>query len=76
MTWIISTFTIAIIASFLLGYHLRGMKNKIVELEEVVKSKVDKKVEPEEPKSRLIDPDDPIQEAIWKREQEMKRMNP
>lgn len=48
----------------------------MVQLEEVIKSKVDKKPEPEEPKSTVIDPLDPIQEAIYEHNKMMERLNP
>lgn len=70
ITWILT-----LIATFLLGYHSRGLIKKIENLEEVIKSKVDKKPEPEEPKSELIDPSDPIQTAIYERDKMMRKLN-
>lgn len=62
--------------SFGIGYVARGVHNKLVELEEIVKTKVDKPRELEEPTSEVIDVLDPIQTAIYEHQKEMKRMNP
>ena len=73
---IISTWILSVVCAFWLGHHLRGIAKKIEQVEASVKMKVDKKSEPEEPKSQLIDPADEIQQAMWEREQLMKKMNP
>jgi len=44
-------------------------------LEEVVKSKVDKNPEPEEPQSQLIDPTDEVAEAIYQHNLMMEKLN-
>jgi hypothetical protein len=76
MAWIIPAWTVSLIFVFLLGYHFRGMAQKIETLEEAVKMKVDRKPEPVEPISTLIDPTDPIQTAIYERDKMMKNLNP
>lgn len=75
MLWLILAWAVTLVAAYVLGYHVRGLAKKIEHLEQVIQSKVDKKPEPPEPVSTLIDPADPVQEAIWAREQELKRMN-
>lgn len=75
MLWIIPAWVLSLALAYLLGYKLHRITAKIAELEEVVKSKVDKQPEPEEPKSTLIDPTDPIQEALWERKVMMERLN-
>jgi len=75
MLWVAFAYAISVVASFLLGYHVRNLSDRVQALEEVVKSKVDKPVEPEEPPSSLVDPLDPIQTAIFEREQMMRKLN-
>lgn len=70
LVWVIT-----LVCAFFLGYFLRGLTKKIAQLEEAITMKVDKKPEPEEPKSQLIDPTDEVQNAIWEREQMMKKLN-
>lgn len=65
----------SLIAVYCLGYYLHKLKDKVETLEEVIKSKVDKQPEPEEPISTLIDPLDPIQTAIYERDKMFKKMN-
>lgn len=67
---------LACIATFFAGYYYRDLKKRVERLEQVVKAKVDKPVVPEEPKSTLIDPDDPVQTAVYEHEQMMKKLNP
>jgi len=74
MFWLIPTLLLSSIVTFLLGYYLRGLKKQVEELAEVVKSKVDKKVE-ETPRSTIIDPSDEVAEAIYAHEQMMKKLN-
>ncbi len=76
MLYIIPAWIISCIATFWLGFWLKGLAKKVIELQEVVKSKVDKKPPVEEPKSELLDPDDPIQEAIWQHKQMQRKLNP
>jgi len=73
--WLIPVWAISLIGAFSLGYFVRGIMKKLAELEQAVHNKVDIPVE-EEPKSMLIDPLDPIQEAIYEREKLMKKLNP
>jgi len=75
MLWLIPTILIACISTFFLGYHFRGLTKKIEHLEEVVKSKVDKNPEPEEPQSQLIDPTDEVAEAIYQHNLMMEKLN-
>lgn len=76
MLWLIPAWIISLVAAYFLGYHIAGIRKKVIELEEVIKLKVDKQPEVEEPKSTLIDPDDPVQQAKWERERMMERLNP
>lgn len=76
MYWIILAWIVSLGFAYLLGSKLRDITKKIVELEEVVKSKVDKKPEEPESVSEIIDPTDEVQEAIYEHEQLMKRLNP
>lgn len=66
---------LSVIASFWLGYHIQRLTKKVEILEDVVKAKVDRKPEPVEPRSTLIDLTDPVKEAQYAREQLMKKMN-
>lgn len=75
MLWLVPVSIIACIASFFLGYHFRGLTSRVAQLEETIKQKIDKPVEIEEPQSEIIDPDDPIQEAIYERDQLMRKIN-
>jgi hypothetical protein len=74
MLWIIPTWLISVLLATLFGYKLQNWVKKIEQLEEMIKAKIEKP-EPEEPKSTVLDPDDPIQQAQWEREQLMKRIN-
>jgi len=76
MLWLVPTWILSLIAIFFVGYHYRGLTKKIEYLEEVIKSKIDKKPEPEEPKSTIIDPLDEVQEAIYEHKRMMARLNP
>lgn len=71
IAWILS-----VMAGFMLGYYFRKLTVKIEELEEVVKAKVDKPEVIEDPPSTLIDPLDPVKEAMWEHDQLMKKLNP
>jgi len=70
IAWILS-----VIVAVFAGYYFRGVKNKIVELEEIVKTKVDKKLPEPEPKSNLIDPYDVVQTAQYEHSQLMEKLN-
>ena len=76
MLWLIPTLLLSSIATFFLGYHFRGLTKKVEHLEEVVKTKVDRKPEPEGPKSEVLDPLDQIQEAQYQHKLMMQRLNP
>lgn len=76
MLWLIPTALILFIIAYYLGYYSRNIEKHIEYLEEVVKSKIDKEPVIEEPKSEIIDPDDPIQTAIYERDKIMKKLNP
>lgn len=70
IAWVLS-----LVGAYLLGYHIADIRKRIADLASIIKSKVDK--EPiEEPKSEIIDPDDPVKEAMWEHEQMLKRLNP
>lgn len=71
VAWIIS-----VIATFLLGFHMREFKKRIEVVEKAIEAKVDKKPEPVEPPSTLIDPTDEVQTAIYERDKLMERLNP
>lgn len=75
MLWIIPAWIATLVLAFMLGYWHRGIIKKIEVLEEAVKAKVDKQPEPEESVSQLIDPLDPIQEAIAERDRMLKELN-
>lgn len=76
MLWIIPAWVLSLIVAFLLGRYLSNLNKRIVVLEEVVKSKVDKKPEPEEvPPSTLIDPLDEVQTAIYEHTKLMEELN-
>ena len=75
MLYIIPAWAISLVAIYLFGYYMRGLVKKIEHLEEMVKSKVDKQPEPEEPISMLIDPTDPVQEAIYEHKKLMEKLN-
>lgn len=74
MLWLTPTWIATCIAMFFLGYHLRGLTKKIEHLEEVIQTKVSRKVV-EEPKSVVIDPDDAIQEALYQHKIMMDKLN-
>jgi len=76
MLYLIPAWILSCIATFWLGYFLRGITKKIAELEKVVQSKVDRKPPPEEPKSVLIDVYDEVQTMLYEHEQLNKRLNP
>lgn len=63
----------SLIASFFAGYYLKLVKKRVEVLEEKIEKKIDKKVEG--PESVLIDPLDPVKEAIYEAEQQRKRLN-
>lgn len=75
MLWIIPAWLLSVIAAFVLGYDFRGLTKRVEQLEEVVKSKVDKTPVIEEPQSTLIDPADPIQNAIYEHSKMMEKLN-
>lgn len=75
MLWLIPAWIVTVVASFMLGYHLRGLKKRIEILEEAIQSKVDKKEPDPEPPSEVIDPLDQIQTAQFEHAQMMKRLN-
>lgn len=76
MLWIIPAWIVSCVATFWLGYFLRGITKKIAELERIVQSKVDRKPPPEEPTSTLIDPLDEVQTMLYEHEKLNKRLNP
>lgn len=76
MLWIIPAWIVSLAAVFFLGYYLRGLKKQLENIEEVLKSKADKKQQESEPVSQLIDPTDEVQNAIWEHDQMMKKLNP
>lgn len=65
---------LSVIVSFYLGYHFRILTQKIELIEEAVKTKVDKKVETETV-SEVIDPLDPVQNAIYEHNKMMEELN-
>lgn len=66
---------VTLIISFYAGYKLRDLTRKIEQVQEVLQAKVDKKPEPVEPQSTLIDVDDPIQTARFEHEKMMRELN-
>lgn len=76
MLWIIPAYVVSCIATFWLGFFLKGITKKIAELERGVQSKVDRKPPPEEPKSTLIDPLDEVQTMLYEHDKLNKRLNP
>ncbi|CAB4132523.1 hypothetical protein UFOVP253_30 [uncultured Caudovirales phage] len=75
MLWIIPAWVLSLIAIYFLGYYFRGITKKIAELEEVIQSKVDRKPVVEEPSSTILDPNDPVQEAIYQHKIMMEKLN-
>ncbi len=71
MAWVLS-----LAFSFYLGYRSRDLIKKVETVQEILKSKVDKQPTQEEPKSEIIDPLDPVKEAMYEQHQMMKRLNP
>lgn len=76
MLYLIPATVVACIAAYLLGYYMRGLAKKIEQLEDVIKSKVDKKPVKQEPTSIIIDPLDEVAEAKHAHDLMMKRLNP
>lgn len=68
--------SLSLFATFTLGYKLGDITKKLTVVEQILKEKVDKKPEPEEPVSNFIDPYDEVQTAIYERDKLMKKMNP
>lgn len=66
--WIIS-----VIAAACIGYWFKSITAKIQHIETVIAKKVDKP--PDTPDSVLIDPTDPIQEAMLQQQEVMRRLN-
>lgn len=65
---------LSLIAIFWLGYKLGDITKKVKSVEQVVKQKMAKPVE-EEPTSEVIDPLDPVQEAIYEHKKMMEKLN-
>lgn len=65
---------ISVVATFFLGFYLRTLKDALEVAKKVIETKVEKKPE-EEPKSLLIDPLDPISEAKYEMEKQMRELN-
>jgi len=76
MLYITVILALCIPLSFWLGYKLRDLTNKVQDLQEVIKEKIDKPKEVEEPKSEVIDPLDEVQTAIYEHNKMMERLNP
>lgn len=68
--WILS-----VVLSFVLGCYIAKINIKFVAIQEVVENMVNPKPL-EEPSSQLIDPLDPVAEAIYERDKIMKELNP
>lgn len=75
MLWLLPTALIACIATFFLGFHFRDLTKKVEHLEGVIQSKVSRRVEPEEPRSEVIDPMDEVQTAMWEHKKMMEKLN-
>lgn len=73
--WLVPTWFVSLLATFFLGYYLRGLSKKLAELEQAITMKVDKKPVVEEPKSTLLDPTDEVQEAMYQHQQMLKKLN-
>lgn len=73
--WIIPAWVASLVAVYLLGYCMRGLVKRVVELEQVLQSKLDKPPLPEEPSSIIIDELDPVQVAIRERDELMRKLN-
>lgn len=61
--------------SFYLGYKLREITSKIEAVERALKEKVDRKPEPKESQSNLIDLTDPVAEAKYQHDKMMRELN-
>lgn len=75
MLWIIPAWILSLVAIFVLGFYIRGLAKKIVELDQEMKTKVNKKPEPTEPQSQIIDPYDPVAEAVYQHRKMMEKIN-
>lgn len=73
--WVIPAWVASLIVVFILGYEWRSMKNTIAVLEQEVKNKMDKPAPEPEPESTVIDPLDPIQNAIYEHNVMMEKLN-
>jgi hypothetical protein len=81
MIWYIIPSSIGVcIFFFFLGFYIRGLN---ITIKEVAKLVTEKLAEPEkplrnpyEPHSEVIDPLDEVQNAIYERDQLLKKMNP
>lgn len=65
---------LSILCAFGLGYFFRYLTTKIKVLEEQVREKIDKPKE--EATSTLVDPLDPVQEALYRQKKIMQGLNP
>lgn len=63
----------SLVTAFFLGYFLRGINNRVKILEQEVKKKNSPVIE--EPKSTIVDPLDPVQEAEWNQKEMMRKLN-
>lgn len=70
LAWVVS-----LIAVFFLGFHIKDIWIRITVLEKQVKTKIDKKSEPEEAKSEIIDPTDEVQTAIYEAKRMQDKLN-
>ena len=71
LTWLLS-----LLAVFSLGYHFRDIREQIKRIDSILKARDDKKVAEEEPKSELIGPYDPVQQARYEHDKLMEKLNP
>lgn len=74
MLWIVPAWLVSLVVVFLLGRYLGNISKRITQLEEVVKSKIDKPEEVE-PESTIIDPLDPVQEAMYEHKKMTEKLN-
>lgn len=75
LLWLVPSWLLSVLAAGFLGFYLRGIVIRVTKLEESIKAKVDKPVKLEEPKSEVLDPEDPIQQAKWEHEAMMRKLN-
>lgn len=71
---VIFAWMLSVLLACWLGYKLSALQAAIEALQATLRRRPES-VEPQQPISTLIDPDDPISQAVWERERMMKKLN-